>query len=104
MAATAKICHYRFWSPAHPTEQIRLESTPISYCNILLVSCAKPHDFLTICTIVMLTELTNIFNVISNKCDIDYISKVSRPLLDHLSEKRPKLSIFLIKINKNKRK
>ena len=45
-----------------------------------------------------------IFNVISNKCDIDLLSKISKRLLDHLPEKRPELPGVLVEIHENKGK
>ena len=45
-----------------------------------------------------------IFNVISNKCDIDVLSKIAKPLLNHLPKERPELPGVLVEINKNKGK
>ena len=45
-----------------------------------------------------------IFNVISNKSDIDGLSKIAKPLLNHLPEERPELVCVLVEINKNKGK
>ena len=45
-----------------------------------------------------------IFNVIPNKCDIDGLSKITKPLLNHLLEERPELPGVLVEINKKKGK
>ena len=47
-------------------------------------------------------QIGYIFNVISNKCDIDSLSKISKSSLDHLPEKRPELPRVLVETNKNK--
>ena len=60
LATTAKIRLYRFRSPAQAPEQTRLESTPIFYCNMPFVSCAKFNAFITVCTIITLTYLTTL--------------------------------------------
>ena len=53
MAVTENIHHYGFWTPTQPPEQTKLGCTLIFDRDILFVSCAKFHAFLTICTIVV---------------------------------------------------
>ena len=45
-----------------------------------------------------------ILNVISNKCDIEALSKIAKHLLNDLPEERPELPGVLVEINKNKGK